>query len=111
MRKRPREIRGDSFYLKAYSRLSTERHFFNNATGPIPWTAIDTYGRRYKLNPLMHEWFVDLIRMLDIAYRDKLEKEGEDDAKRQRRQDRRDAKKAGSSSDSGIQKRRASAAR
>lgn len=84
--RQPKRVRGDDFYVRAYSRLSTERLPFDGQIGPVPWSCVDRYGRNYGLSPLMHEWFVDLIMVTDRAYIERIERESQ---KKQRRADRK----------------------
>lgn len=82
---KPQTRSSDGFYLRAYSRLSSERRPFPGQIGPIPWSAIDRYGKRYGLGALLHEWFVDLMLVLDHAYIEDATDEMEREAKQAER--------------------------
>ena len=92
--KRPHEVRGDEVYLRAYARLSTERRDFGQQVGPIPWTAIDAYGRRYGFGAEMHEFFVDVMLLLDQSYREHLANKSDDEQRKQQKSTDREAKRA-----------------
>lgn len=89
MKKRPAEVRGDWFYLKAYRRLSTTRGFLGNQMLPIPWHRVDDYGRRYRLGPMVHEFFVDVVMLLDQSHRQSVEDQGQELQKRRAKEERR----------------------
>jgi hypothetical protein len=59
--------RGDEFYMRAFSELSSER-YFGQAIGPIPWSKIVFYGERRGLDDSMMRVFETVIRELDEAY-------------------------------------------
>lgn len=85
--RRPPEHRTDDIYLKAHARLSTHRLPFPEQIGPLPWKVVDDYGRRYGFGTLMHEFFVDVIMLLDQLYRNHFAEEREKQAKKQRREE------------------------
>ena len=60
-------VRGDDFWLDAFSELSTTRHF-GTAIGPIPWNRIIDYGSRTGLGSGMIRVLTRVIRRLDGAY-------------------------------------------
>lgn len=63
------------FVWDAFWHLSTDRSV-GFATGPIPWSAIDRYATRHRLDDAdSFERFLDLIRSMDGAYLDRLERE------------------------------------
>lgn len=59
--------RGDDFYLRAFTDLSSERQF-GHAIGPIPWSKIVWYGERRNLDDPMMRVFEFVMRELDEAY-------------------------------------------
>lgn len=71
-RERPPEVRGDEFYLLAFSRLGTCRQFPGTGFGPIPWTAARDYAIEHGLSPSMRTVFCDVILLLDAAYRERM---------------------------------------
>lgn len=83
-RAKPPEVRGDEFYLLAFSRLSTCRQFPGTGFGPIPWTAARDYAIEHGLSPSMRIVFCDVILLLDTAYRERMRKKAEAEAKEAR---------------------------
>jgi hypothetical protein len=65
--KKPPEVRGDEFYLRAFWELSSCRQF-GFSVGPIPWHIIVEYGDRKGLDRGMMEVFEYVIRELDEVY-------------------------------------------
>lgn len=65
------------FVWEAFWTLTTDRQV-GFATGPIPWTAIDRYTIRHRLDGAdSFERFHALIRAMDSSYLDHLERERE----------------------------------
>ncbi len=91
--RRPQEFRGEEFYVLAYARLSSERNHFPGEVGPVPWNRINTYGQTYKLTALMHEWFVDLMMLVDRLYIERMDRERERKRRRKDRKAKREAKR------------------
>lgn len=106
--KQPPRTRGDHIYLTAYARLATERRAFPGDIGPIPWSAVDTYGRRYGFGPWMHEHFVNVIMGLDRSYREHVkDKEAQEESKAKRRAAKAEKRAQQKTNLSGLQQRRA----
>ena len=61
-------VRGDDFYMRAFSDLSTCRDFGGGTIGPIPWHRIVQYGSRFGLDAGMMGVFSSVIRELDEAF-------------------------------------------
>ena len=93
-RKQPPPVECEDFYIRAYARLSSERHYFGQEVGPIPWSKVDLYARRYGLNAAMTDFFVDLLLGLDVSYRGRLRDGDEKQRSRDERKARREAKRA-----------------
>ena len=53
--------------MKSFHDLSTERSI-GMSLGPIPWSKIVQYADRYQLEPDVTEAFVDIIRIMDVAF-------------------------------------------
>lgn len=65
------------FVWDAFWHLSADRPV-GFATGPIPWTAIDRYASRHRLDGADDfQRFADLIRAMDGTYLEHLERERE----------------------------------
>lgn len=65
------------FVWDAFWNLSTDRPV-GFATGPIPWSAVDRYAGRHRLEGAdSFQRFLDLIRSMDGAYLEHLERERE----------------------------------
>ena len=75
-------MRGDDFYLLAFSRLGTCRQFPGTGFGPIPWTAARDYAIEHGLSPGMRAVFCDVILLLDAAYRERMRKKAEKEQER-----------------------------
>jgi hypothetical protein len=58
---------GDSFYMKAFWDLSTERAI-GFTIGPIPWQAIRLYASANGLPQYMMRLFESVIRAMDEVY-------------------------------------------
>lgn len=54
-------------YYKAFMELSTCRAI-GMMSGPIPWTAVNTYAVREGFTGDDYEQFVLLVRMMDVVY-------------------------------------------
>jgi hypothetical protein len=65
--KKPAEVRGDDFWLRAFADLCSERAF-GTAIGPIPWSKIVMYGERKGLDRAMIGVLEVLIREMDEVY-------------------------------------------
>jgi hypothetical protein len=63
----PDLLPGDEFYLRAFGELSTCRYIGMSA-GPIPWTAMVTYGKMVGLDTDAMELFILVLRMMDSEY-------------------------------------------
>ena len=63
----PELLHGDAFYLSAFSELSTCRPF-GMSPGPIPWRDIVTFGEYHGLDRGLLDFFVRVIRRMDIEY-------------------------------------------
>lgn len=50
------------FYINAFTRLSADRH---ESGMPIPWMAFDAYARRYGLDGLDFDPFLDVMMAMD----------------------------------------------
>lgn len=75
------------FVWDAFWNLSTDRQV-GFATGPIPWTAVDRYAVRHHIDDAdAFERFHSLLRSMDGAYLEHLEREREKE--RQAEKDRR----------------------
>lgn len=84
---RPHEIRGEDFYITAFSRLGTTRQFTDGGGfGPIPWTAARDYACEFELSPPMRVFFCDVILALDGHYREHTRKKHQEEAERTRRE-------------------------
>ncbi|MCH7944862.1 MAG: hypothetical protein IIC73_02430 [Armatimonadetes bacterium] len=105
----PQSIRGDDFYLVAFSCLATERSFPGNGIGPIPWSKAWDYGAKHGLGRRMCNYFARVILVLDGYYREHLREEQEREDSREERRARRESKASGETS--GLQKRRQHRAR
>jgi hypothetical protein len=55
------------FIWEAFRELGTDRQL-GMAVGPIPWSAIDRYARRYRLGDGAFSYFQRVIRDLDEAW-------------------------------------------
>lgn len=65
----PKLRSGLEFFYKAFWDLNHDRDV-GMAEGGIPWSAIDRYAQRYEYDDIDDfERLVDLIRLIDIAYR------------------------------------------
>jgi hypothetical protein len=65
------------FVWDAFWNLTTDRPV-GFATGPIPWTAVDRYAARHRIDGAdAFERFLAVIRAMDGAYLDHLERERE----------------------------------
>lgn len=64
----PEILRGEDFYLRAFWDLHTERQLGAVVPGPIPWSAVVTYGSRFGLEPSMVDVLAEVVRELDGAY-------------------------------------------
>ncbi len=84
-------IRGDAFWLDAFSELSTCRDF-GQAIGPIPWTAMIDYGSRAGLGSGMMLVFTRVMRRLDGAYLEHHREESQRDAERAKQEARQKAR-------------------
>jgi hypothetical protein len=73
-------VRGDEFYMHAFSELSSCRQF-GDTIGPIPWHRIRQYGETRGLDEDMLRVFEHVIRLLDEAY---LEQQREEQKQRSR---------------------------
>lgn len=67
---------GDSFYLKAFRDLHTCRSV-GMSLGPIPWIDVVYYAERFQLDHDLIEPFIYIIRAMDVAYQDWINKEQE----------------------------------
>lgn len=65
--KKPPEVRGDDFYIRAFWELSSCRQF-GQFVGPIPWHRIVQYGERKGLDRDMIEVLEVVMRELDETY-------------------------------------------
>jgi hypothetical protein len=65
--KKPPEVRGDDFYIRAFWELSSCRQF-GQFVGPIPWDKIVAYGERKRLDSAMIDVLEVVIRELDEVY-------------------------------------------
>lgn len=65
---------GDEFYINAFRLLSTERQI-GMELGEIPWSKIVEYGCRAGLDQDMVDALVFIIREMDGAYLDWMQKE------------------------------------
>lgn len=72
----PQLLPGDHFYLKAFRDLHTCRSH-GMSLGPIPWTAVLLYAEWIELDHDLVEPFVYIIRSMDVAYQDWINKEQE----------------------------------
>lgn len=72
----PQLLPGDEFYLKAFRDLHTCRQA-GMELGPIPWDETVRYAQFYELEEDLIEPFLYIIRAMDVAYRDWMEKENE----------------------------------
>lgn len=59
---------GLGWYLDAFAELGSCRPMAMSAIGPIPWTALDAYGRRHGIAGEAFEDFALLIGALDAAW-------------------------------------------
>lgn len=91
--KQPPIVRGDDFFLGAFSRLSTTRAFPGNGIGPIPWHRAWEYGERYGLGRAMNEYFVDVVLLLDGHYREHLRSQREQEEQKEERAQKRKSKR------------------
>lgn len=98
-------MRGDQFYLAAFSRLGTCRQFPGNGFGPIPWTAARDYAIEQGLSPGMREVFCDVILLLDAAYRQRMREKADEEEKRRRRDERNEQKQAENAAAAGVRTR------
>jgi len=97
--KQPLKIRGDEFYLHAYSVLQTERRRsvrveggkLVSETSPIPWSSALLYAEKIGLSRQGQLWFANVILSLESERR---EREREEQAAEQRRQKRRERRAA-----------------
>lgn len=64
---RPELLPGLEFIFNAFNDLCSERQM-SMALGPIPWSVIDQYARRYNLDSESYEVFKYLIRQMDITF-------------------------------------------
>lgn len=71
---------GDAFYLKAFFDLSTCRQM-GMGLGPIPWDKILMYAKFNGLDEDVTEAFIVIIRELDIAFIEQVNKEKSKDTK------------------------------
>lgn len=69
---RPELFPGNEWYLEAFWELSTDRDA-GMALGPIPFSAINQYGKRLALDAEEFDTFRIMIRALDGAYLDHAE--------------------------------------
>lgn len=65
---------GDDFYLRAFNNLGTCRQI-GMSVGPIPWDRCIDYAERAGLEPDLIDAFVSVIRAMDAAYLDWLDKQ------------------------------------
>ena len=65
--KKPPEVRGDDFYIRAFWELSSCRQF-GQFVGPVPWDKIVAYAERKQLDSAMVEVLEVVIRELDEVY-------------------------------------------
>lgn len=56
----------EAFYLSAFRNLSTDRQKTERSTGPIPWSSIDSYSKRFSF--IDSEVFMLVMRELDEAF-------------------------------------------
>lgn len=61
-------VRGDDFYMRAFSELSSCRDYGGGSIGPIPWHHVIQYGSLFGLDVGMMDVFVSVIRELDEAF-------------------------------------------
>jgi len=104
--RRPRAVRGGEVYLVAYARLSTERRYFADRVGPIPWSAIDSYGRRSGFRGIMLEHFVDVVMQLDRKHREITAERAEKDAAQAERRQKRIERASSRRGRLGVSRRR-----
>jgi hypothetical protein len=57
-------------YLEAFQELSTCRPYLgmDGVPGPIPWTALQQYGKEIELQEDALEYFVKMVRALDDEF-------------------------------------------
>lgn len=58
-----------AFEWSAFHALSTDRQL-GMAMGPIPWSAIDRYAIRYRIDGDDFDRFAQLIQAMDVAFLD-----------------------------------------
>lgn len=90
--KRPREIRGDAFWIAAFNRLATCRQVRRDGFGPIPWTAVHEYAVSRRFSPGFLEFFEDVLLLMDQFYRERIRQQQDDDEGKERRRAERKAK-------------------
>lgn len=56
-----------SFEWSAFRALSTDRAA-GMGIGPVPWSSIDRFARRYRIEGEEFDRFADLIQAMDTAY-------------------------------------------
>ncbi len=95
----PPTVAGDSFWLAAFSMLSTERQFPGNGFGPIPWHCAFDFAARQGFGREMCNFFAIVIMTLDSLWRqhviDEQEKEAKKEAKRAKHNKRMSDSKRG----------------
>lgn len=69
----PEVYPGDYFYINAFYELGTCRTI-GLSIGPIPWNRIVQYADRFKLDEDLINPFVDIIREMDDAYIEEINK-------------------------------------
>jgi hypothetical protein len=105
--KQPPKVRGDDWWISAFSCLATERSFPGNGVGPIPWSKAFLFGRAQGFDRWTCNFVACVILLLDQHYREHLRDEQNKEAKREAKQAKREAKAVGVEAGLGVTRRRA----